>query len=279
MTYREALSQLAVAISISESPDMPALGLTEEHLRDAMTEIARHLLALGARLVYGGDLRAYGFTELLFELVARHRRDADEGDEHTGVTDYLAWPVHRSLSMAEIERFTSEMAGSAEFVLLALDGGRLTLDERRRIPQAEPTDVEWAEGLTSMRKAVLSETHAHVVLGGRIEAYKGKMPGIAEESLLSLQAKQPLFLLGGFGGCARDIAESLRLAQNIGKGESKWASREAFEAFGAIDLNNGLTQTENATLAVTPHVDQAITLILRGLLRLNESAPSAKGTA
>jgi H+/gluconate symporter-like permease len=77
MTYREVLSQRVIAISTSESPDMPVLGLTDEHLRDAMAEIARHLLALGARLAYGGDLRAYGFTDLLFELVARHSRDAD----------------------------------------------------------------------------------------------------------------------------------------------------------------------------------------------------------
>ncbi len=92
MTYQEPLSQKAVAISISDSPDMAVLGLAEEHLRDAMAEVARHLLAMGARLVYGGDLRAYGFTELLFELVARHRRDADIGDNRAGVVSYT--PTH-----------------------------------------------------------------------------------------------------------------------------------------------------------------------------------------
>ena len=35
MTNRNALSQYTVAISISESPDMAVLGLTDEHLRDA----------------------------------------------------------------------------------------------------------------------------------------------------------------------------------------------------------------------------------------------------
>ena len=105
MTYREGLSRLIVAISVSESPDMPILGLIDEHLRDAMTEIARHLLALGARLAYGGDLRQHGFTELLFELAARHRRDADEGDHRMSVEDYLAWPAHISQTMADLERF------------------------------------------------------------------------------------------------------------------------------------------------------------------------------
>ncbi|EML9403055.1 hypothetical protein RFI33_001470, partial [Klebsiella pneumoniae] len=103
MTYREMLSQHVIAISTSDSPDMPVLGLSQQHLYDAMTEIARHLLALGARIVYGGDLRANGFTELLFELVARHRRDADEGDERSSILNYLAWPVHMQKDSSDLE--------------------------------------------------------------------------------------------------------------------------------------------------------------------------------
>lgn len=102
MTYQEPLSQKAVVISISESDDMAILGLAEEHLRDAMGEVARHLLAMGARLIYGGDLRRDGFTELLVELVVRHRRDADVGDERTGVVSYLPWPIHMSKSGADL---------------------------------------------------------------------------------------------------------------------------------------------------------------------------------
>lgn len=49
-----------------------------------------------------------------------------------------------------------------------------------------------------------------VVLGGRVAGYQGRMPGIAEESLCSLRAEQPLYGLGGFGGCVGDIAESLK---------------------------------------------------------------------
>jgi len=92
------------------------------------------------------------------------------------------------------------------------------------------------------------------------------MPGIAEEALLSLQAHQPLFVIGGFGGCARDIAEVMRLLEPWTTPRLGWPGRGAFGAFTAADLNNGLTPEENATLARTPHVDQAITLILRGLM-------------
>ena len=266
MSYKEVLGQHAVAISTSESPDMLTLGMSDEHLKDAMAEIARHLLALGARLIYGGDLRSNGFSELLFELVARHRRDADADDLRVGVINYLAWPVHIQMAVTDIEQAHSDLIGTAELVCLGLDGSRQSLDARRQLPQQQPTEAEWCGGLTAMRRAMLGETQARVVLGGRVEQYKGVMPGIAEESLLSLQAHQPLFVMGGFGGCARDIAEAMHLVEPWTTPRLGWPGHDAFGAFTAADLNNGLTLEENATVARTPHVDQAITLILRGLM-------------
>lgn len=271
MSYRQALGQYTVAISTSDSPDMSALGLSDEHLRDAMTEIARHLLALGARLVYGGDLRAHGFSELLFELVARHRRDADEGDNRAGVVNYLAWPVHIRMRATELDQRAHELSGFAELICLTLDGTPLTLAERRGLAQSQPTDEEWATGLTAMRHIARRQTQARVVLGGRVDQYKGCMPGIAEEAMLSLQMRQPLFLMGGFGGCARDIAETLGLVSPWAGSRPAWIGQREFEAFAVSDLSNGLTDDENATLAHTPHVDQAVTLMLSGLLRLSRA--------
>jgi hypothetical protein len=233
-----------------------------------MAEIARHLLALGARLAYGGDLRTLGFTELLFELVARHSRKQDEGDGQMGVTDYLAWPVHILMATADLERYTSELTEYAKLVLLTLEGDCCTMNERHMMRQGPPTEAQWTQGLTSMRRVMLRATDARVVLGGRVEGYKGVMPGIAEESLLSLQTRQPLFLIGGFGGCARDIAEALGLILPSATSRPKWKGLDALDAFKGVDMDNGLTREENAILAKTPHVDEAVALILRGLLRL-----------
>jgi hypothetical protein len=102
------------------------------------------------------------------------------------------------------------------------------------------------------------------------------MPGIAEEALLSLQARQPLFLIGGFGGCSRDIAEALGLAARSTTSRPKWKELEAFVDFKGVDLDNGLTREENAILAKTPHIDEAIALTLRGLLRLETDGRFAR---
>lgn len=268
MSYQEVLRNHVIAVSVSESPDMGYLGLSERHLQDAMTEVARHLLALGARLSYSSDLRAGGFSELLFELVQRHRRDVDE-DSGVGITNFLAWPVHLRLPFAEVDRASSELKGAAELVCLDENGNRMPLLTRQRIQEREPSAAEWNNGLTAMRQAVQAEIHARIVLGGRVENFKGSMPGIAEEALISLSSGTPLFVLGGFGGCARDIAETLGLAAPWPPLNRTWPERPAFSRFGPYSLNNGLSMDENRILAKTPHIDQAIILILKGLVGID----------
>ena len=272
MNLREPSPERIIAVSISESPDMLTLGLSDEHLRDAMVGIARYLLRTGAKLVYGGDLRQHGFSELLFELVARYQAVGKEIEENTGVTNYLAWPVHIRLSFEKVEETANALAGSARLICLDINGKPITLKERSKKPQEQPTDKEWARGLTAMRKHMLENTDARIVLGGRVDGYKGEMPGIAEEALLSLKAKQPLFIIGGYGGCSLDIAESIGLLEKRIFDRNSWPGREKFKCFSAADLNNGLSFEDNTTLACTPHIDQAIVLILRGLLKVEVSS-------
>ncbi len=255
----------AVGVSVSESPDLWALGLSDEHLRDAMAEIALQMLASGRSLAYGGDLRPHGFTELLAELVKRYRGHP----RHDGtivVTDYLAWPVHIRMTPDEIAAFSAEHELGVHLVFLALDGARLAREKRLKLRAHEPDQKEWTAGLTAMRTAMRGDIRARVVLGGRVEGYKGAMPGIAEEACLSLEAGQPVFLVGGFGGCARDIAETVGIAERwAGSRDDGWAGRERFRKYSPDDLRNGLSRDENAILARTPHIQEAVALVLQGL--------------
>ena len=185
-----------------------------------------------------------------------------------GVTNYLAWPVHIQMPIERLEESFGSLAGSAELVCLNIDGKPMTMDERRQCESGQATETEWSGGLTAMRRHMLAKTDARIVLGGQIDLYRGAMPGIGEEALLSLRAGQPLFVVGGFGGCARDIAESLGLVEKQMFDGRVWQGREAFDGISVAGLNNGLTFEDNATLACTPHIDQAIVLILRGMLKI-----------
>ena len=257
-----------VAISISESPDLEDYGLIECHLKEAMGEFALYILSSGMNLAYGGDLRKEGFVELLMELIARyHNFEVPNGLPRA--MNYFAWPVHIHMHFDELNKLHSEYGGPVEFVLLDQNGGRLNLQDRPKLVPAELSDDDWTKGLTAMRKMMCNETDARIVLGGRVEGYKGCMPGIAEEALMSLRAGQALFLLGGFGGCARDISKTLGLIESSAEDKtSNWAGRNNFENFTVDDLNNGLDLEENQVLAQTPFVDQAVALVLHGLRQL-----------
>jgi hypothetical protein len=269
------LKDRCIGISISESPDMAVLGLGVEHLQDAMAEIARHLLACGGKLAYGGDLREGGFTELLFEIVDRYRPSSD--DQRILVENYLAWPVHALSSVEKLKTLQGALKGLADLVLLKPDGKRMELSERTdNVPQPQLSD--WTEGLTAMRTAMASKIDARITLGGRTVDYKGKMPGIAEEALIQIERKSPLFVLGGFGGCSLAIVQAMGLHSPDARPDVDpsvaWEGLPAFSKFRAKDLRNGLTQSENRLLAATVHIDEAAALILRGLMKLKPKRPS-----
>ena len=48
--------------------------------------------------------------------------------------------------------------------------------------------------------------NARIIIGGKVSQFSGVLPGLFEESLYCLEAKQPLYILGGFGGAAANLA-------------------------------------------------------------------------
>ena len=140
------------------------------------------------------------------------------------------------------------------------------------MPPTAVDDRAWRIGLTAMRELMCAQTEARIVLGGKLEGYNGALPSVAEAALLALAAKQPVFLVGGFGGCARAIADTLGLADRWAGSRDTWQGCEQFEGRTETDLNNGLTLEENCQLASTPHIDHAITLVMTGLRRVHPSA-------
>ena len=270
------LYQRNIAISVSGNTDMLSLGLSSGHLSDALVEITRHLLSTGARLIYSQDLRKNSFNEELFELVARYKPITEAEKNLICVKNYLAWPVHIQKSIEKIEETIEVLAGSAQVVCLDVDGIPLTLKERRKLRKRIPTEDEWSRGLSSMRRHVLTQSNGRIILGGRADKFKGVMPDFGEEALLSLRFNQPLYVIGGFGGCAGDVANCIGLTNERMLPNREWPHQKAFEEYSAEDLNNSLDSEENGMLARTPHIDQAITLILRGLYRANKPESSVE---
>ncbi|MEA3273751.1 MAG: TIR domain-containing protein [Pseudomonadota bacterium] len=298
------LEGLQVGLSISDSPDLGQLGMGPPHLQDAMLELARYLLAQGARLAYGGDLRPGGFTEQLLELVWAYDRDKREDDPILSperkadlasrrLANYVAWPIHLNYSQAILAQH--HLKGVFKFID---PPGDLKLGEAQQSRFAPPDTPEhrywWFRSLTAMREQMVADIDARVVLGGQIRGYAGGIPGLVEEVLLALRRSQPVFLLGGMGGCARAIIDAIEgrrpreltaeyQAESAGYAEfldyvkeqvkqhpdavevDYQAMVDELQQAGVAGLNNGLSEAENRELFETPHIPVMVSLVLKGL--------------
>ena len=154
----------------------------------------------------------------------------------------------------------------------------------------------WARGLTEMRERQVRETDARIIIGGRIgspiDPYKGRMPGVLEEALFSIKEKQPLYLVGSFGGCASLIVDALEgrqqpklrweyqqsipgtdeLKQRYAKYQTPWDEYDDIFSIlkdtGLENLNNGLDLDENRELATSRFPRRIVDLVLTGLRRV-----------
>lgn len=279
-----------VGISISDSPELSQLGFSKAHQQDASVEFARFLLANGASLHYGGDLRVGGYTELFFGL-ANYYSSPQQQDAL--VHSYLAWPLHLSLTTKMRADFKRRVAFHAIDPPAGLD---LNLAEFLP-PDTAANRYAWARSLTNMREQMEQVIHARIFIGGAETKYAGALPGLLEEGLMALTSNKPTYLIGAFGGATQAIIEGLTsngskriatlpsrldsLSQEVVSyynsrhpGENEGLSFEHMQHFLAthglerLAENNGLSVAENERLFVTPHLMEMINLVLTGLTRI-----------
>jgi hypothetical protein len=81
----------------------------------------------------------------------------------------------------------------------------LTLSAMRRLAM-EGMAIE-VPGLPSPE--LVPPVMARVLLGGKVEGYRGFGPGLFEEALVTLERQRPLYVLGGFGGASEVLAKAL----------------------------------------------------------------------
>lgn len=276
-----------VAISISESPDSSSLGIGKAMFEDLSVELARHLLVSGAHLVYGGDLRPGGFTELFKDLAYQYGIYEKDKTLKNYFTNYLAWPIYIGMTPATQAEYKScrvhcQKAAIPDIIPVAL-----------RDLMVPPTTVEnmyyWAESLRAMRQEMESHIDARIILGGRITGFKGYMPGLYEEATYAAKANHPLFLLGGFGGASARLIQLIKGETSSEELFAECCSNHSYQDFvsyldkekeemnfKALDvfsnnmdvLKNGLSKKDNERLFVTTNVTEIIALILKGLRSL-----------
>ena len=262
-----------LGVSVSNSADLARLGLTETHLRMALGEIARAILVANGELSYGGHLRADGYTVFLVHECEKYRsRDRP-------FTGYLPWSVHRSLSINELAEHRKAIGLLGRYVFLDPDGTPLDDPTAGRGPDGERIDsAVTALSLTAARLHMTEKTDGRVVLGGQRTGFQGRMPGVVEEIILSMRAGKPIYIAGGFGGAAGDIAGTLGLDPDGWLGlPDRGSDPDLIElAATAADTGwdprtNGLTLEQNLQLAISYRASEIASLVIVGLTNLRRT--------
>ena len=158
-----------------------------------------------------------------------------------------------------------------------------------------------------MRERQTADTDACIAIGGKMGPtvtampdgtkktswYSGRIPGVFEEILLSLEARKPVYLCGAFGGATAAAVELLQgriprefswdyqkqaphseaLRGLLAEHGMAWKDYPEMAAFcAAVGVNgvsrvNGLSDEENRELFYCREVPRLIELLLIGLAR------------
>jgi hypothetical protein len=201
---RDALDGVDIGISVSDSADLAQLGLTTKHAELAIGEVARAVLVAGGRLTYGGRIKPSGFTQLLMHEVRRY------GQDRRSFTICLALPEHRRLALSELDSVDRSLGVAGRLVCLDIDGSPVDPRSGRSDEGEELDDPDVRiPAYSGLRRFIASTTRGRVVVGGQLANFKGAIPGVIEEVIASIEARQPVYIAGGFGGAAALAARTL----------------------------------------------------------------------
>jgi len=132
------------------------------------------------------------------------------------IVNFAPWPLRLSYGdeEAKLFGFVAELIEGAQPPLAEVKENDADLFPVTQSIFALPDTVErrlaWARGLTAMRWQITRQTQAKVVLGGTLVGFRGIYPGVVEEAWMSVIAKQPLYLIGAFGGAALAVIDLLQ---------------------------------------------------------------------
>ena len=231
------LSNRTLALSVSETPDLAALGMLDGEDKLFLGAVLTPLVYSGARVAYGGRIEHPGTTNFTLEMSGQlaetyRRQDIALGqrpmihylraaDAHDVGSDKLFSHALRLGSHSEIRLLVDDAvvaamlpAGSIVDVYCGVkppvavaSGAELAAIPELAVFLAGSAD----NGLVGMRRAVTRDTDARIIMGGAIARTSDGFSGVISEAIGTLDADKLLLVVGGVGGSSRDIAAKLGL--------------------------------------------------------------------
>ena len=284
------LNGIRVAVSVSDNEDLESLGLSTQHLKDVMIELARYIMANGGTLLYGGHLKNEGYTLLFSELSYQYKF---LNDKSFRFVNYFPFPNSNSLTLEIKADFVMQQV---EPVIIEIPEHLGVIDKQREYDPFKNIEDKFifSECFSDMRNIMAQNSHARIVVGGKQSKFLGYMPGIVEEAYYSLKANKPVYIIGGFGGAANSLSKVIcgempkeltnefqyndEILQNFKKKYQEKASvpmdyDKLIHFFKQFNLEvfselNGLSKDENLVLFESQNIHEIVFLIMKGLKQI-----------
>ncbi len=288
-----AHKRIGISISDVQEDGFSSNHIHSDHLIRLAQDVARHLLTRSATVIYGGNLQPDGFTAFILDEAAilHNRIDGD----FPKVENHLAWPLY--VSKPEIVAWRarySQVMGTVEHKIPS-DVSAGISEDVFLLPKTPENSYIWSRCLSEMRKQSIECSTIRICVGGKLSGYKGKMPGVLEEILISLKTSKPIYLLGAFGGVVGDVCscilgsevpetltEGWQTLHNEGYSDLQSYARthghecdykkivEVIQACNISDLAScsGLDEDEYKRLMISPFIDECVHIILKGLKKI-----------
>jgi hypothetical protein len=270
-------------------------------VEDCWASVADALWNEGATLSYVWPPSAYGanlMRTLAGKLRTRPVEPKRRSDDRRQPKPWLEGYMTEDMSMRRVNKVIAR-AERTRCGLHVIPQKRLDRAERRQL-----AGDKWKIGMLSRfrRRFAMSEASvARFAVDGWTTGYKGRVPGIAEEVMLTLAFNRPVYIAGGFGGAAADLGILLGLSQIrtgaippsfVPQGQDfdlnsiadklrppplnklpvastdVVAFLRAHALGGSAWPNNGLSWSDNRRLFASTDPKEVATLVVRGLRRV-----------
>ena len=285
------LDGIRIAISVSENEELEQLGLSKQHLKDIMIEIARYLMGNGGTLLYGGHLKNEGYTRLFAELSHQYKFLNDTAFRFV---NYFPFPNSNSLTL-EIRADFVEQQVEPVIIEIPKHLGEIDINRHYDPENVIEDKFIYSECFSDMRSIMAQNSHARIVVGGKQSKFLGYMPGIVEEAYYSLKANKPVYIIGGFGGAAKSLSKVIcgelpneltnefqyhdEILQNFKKEYQEKATvpmdyDKLIEFFKQFNIEvfselNGLSIDENMVLFESQNIHEIVFLVMKGLKKIS----------
>ena len=199
-------------------------GLEADKSGELLGQITGALLREGAKLAYGGDFQPDGTLHKIIDAAKAVPPDFfDRKDKR--VRNYLGFP---SFLRPEVVAAKKEYADTIEFdelmTLFHQEIEDLNLKKdiwfaARPVVAGETYQsnhhLAWAISLFRMRVRLIQDIDALIVFGGKDGNSWGRFSGVAEEVMLAIAFRKPVYVLGGLSGAASEVGKLLGLDHTI----------------------------------------------------------------